>query len=374
MIIRILQQTIEQQIFNGKLLLITGSRQVGKSTLLGQIEKIISKKVLVLNCDEPDIRELLKRPTSSELKKIVGLFEVVMIDEAQRVADIGVTLKLAFDTMPNVQFIVTGSSALELANQINEPLTGRKFEYNLYPLSMKELVNHSGLLEVKRNWQHYLLYGLYPDVINQAGNEKEVLKNLTNSYLYKDVFNFQEVRKPEIFDKLLKALALQLGSEVSYNELAKTTSSDIQTVQRYLDLLEKTFIVFRLPSFSRNVRNELKKSRKVYFYDNGVRNAIINNFQPIALRNDKAALWENFVVSERLKFNHYRKLYANTYFWRTTQQQEIDLIEEYDGVLHAFEFKINPKTSVKFSKTFTEAYPDHELNTISPDNFLEFLS
>lgn len=374
MIDRILQHTLEKQLFNGKLLLITGPRQVGKSTLLSKIETTLAKKVLFLNCDEPDVRELLKKPTSSQIKNLIGTAEVVMIDEAQRVKDIGITLKLAFDNLPNVQFIVTGSSALELANEINEPLTGRKFEYHLYPLSVKELVNHSGLLEVKRNWQHYLLYGLYPDVINQKGNEKEVLKNLTDSYLYKDVFNFQEVRKPEIFDKLLKALALQLGSEVSYNELAKTVGSDIQTVQRYLDLLEKTFIVFRLHSFSRNVRNELKKSRKVYFYDNGVRNAIINNFQPIELRNDKGALWENFLVAERMKFNHYRKLYTNTYFWRTTQQQEIDYVEEYDGVLHAYEFKVNPKTKAKFPTTFLSAYPDHELSIVNPDNFLDFLS
>lgn len=374
MIDRILQQTLEEQLFNGKLLLITGPRQVGKSTLLGKIESVLSKKVLFLNCDEPDVRELLKKPTSSQLKNLIGSAEVVMIDEAQRVKDIGITLKLAFDNLPNVQFIVTGSSALELANEINEPLTGRKFEYHLYPLSIKELVNHNSLLEAKRNWQHYLLYGLYPDVINQKGNEKEVLKNLTDSYLYKDVFNFQEVRKPEIFDKLLKALALQLGSEVSYNELAKAVGSDIQTVQRYLDLLEKTFIVFRLHSFSRNVRNELKKSRKVYFYDNGVRNAIINNYQPIELRHDKGVLWENFLVAERMKFNHYRKLYTNNYFWRTSQQQEIDYVEEYDGILHAYEFKINPKTKTKFPTTFLSAYPDHELSIVNPDNFLEFLT
>lgn len=327
-----------------------------------------------MNCDEPDVRSLLQNKTSSELKTLIGNHEFVIIDEAQRVKNIGISLKLIIDQLKNVQLIVSGSSALELANEINEPLTGRKWEFIMYPLSVQELIGHHSSLEEKRQLNSRLIFGTYPDVVNNPGREKEILKNLTDSYLYKDLFSFKDVRKPEVIEKILQALSLQVGSEVSYNEIADLVKSDPATVSRYIDLLEKTMVVYRLPSFSRNVRNELKKSRKIFFYDNGVRNAIIANFQPLELRKDTGALWENFLLSERLKYVQYNQLWCNRFFWRTKQQQEIDYLEERDGKLFAFEFKWNSSKAVKPSATFTKAYPEHDFTLVTPDNYLSFIS
>ena len=244
----------------------------------------------------------------------------------------------------------------------------------MFPLSVKEMKDYHGEMEERRMLHNRLIYGMYPDVINNPGREKEVLKNLTDSYLYKDIFSFKDVRKPEIIEKLLQALSLQVGSEVSFNELADLVKSDPLTVSRYIELPEKTFVVFRLPSFSRNLRNELKKSRKIFFYDNGVRNAIIANFQPLELRKDVGSLWENYLMSERLKFNSYQTVIANRFFWRTKQQQEIDYIEERDGKIFAFEFKWGQYKNIKPSATFAKAYPENEFAVVHPDNYFSFLS
>lgn len=374
MITRILENGIKLHIGSGKAVILIGPRQVGKTTLLEKLAKTFGKRVLMINCDEPDMRFMLQNKTSSEFKAMMGSYDLVIIDEAQRVKNIGLSLKLIIDQIKNVQLIVSGSSALELANEINEPLTGRKWEFIMYPLSVQEMIAHTSVLEEKRLLPNRLLYGMYPDVINHPGNEKEVLKNLTDSYLYKDLFSFRDVRKPEVIEKILQALSLQIGSEVSYNEIADLVKSDPMTVSRYIDLLEKTMVVYRLPSFSRNLRNELKKSRKIYFYDNGVRNAIIANFQPLELRKDAGALWENFIISERLKYIHYHSIWSNRYFWRTKQQQEIDYIEDRNGKLHAFEFKWKSIKNIKPSTTFTKAYPESEFSVITPDNYLTFIS
>lgn len=374
MIQRQLTSIIEKKLSKKKALIIMGARQVGKSTLLNMLFKDSNLKILFLDGDEPDIREMLSSITSTQLKMLIGNAGVVVIDEAQRIKNIGITLKLIVDKIPNVHLIVSGSSALELAGGLNEPLTGRKYEFQLMPLSTQEMINHHGFLEEKRLLNHRLVFGFYPDIVMNPGDEQINLKNLVNSYLYKDVFSFRDVRKPEIVEKLIKAIALQLGSEVSYNELAQITGCDTATVQRYIDLMEKTYIVFRLPSLSRNVRNELKKSRKIYFYDNGIRNAVIGNLNNISLRNDIGALWENFLVSERRKFLENNQMGAESYFWRTKQQQEIDLIEDLNGHLNAFEFKWNSEKEGRFPKTFREAYPNHTSKTIHPDNYLEFLT
>jgi len=262
---------------------------------------------------------------------------------------------------------------LDLSSSISEPLTGRKWEYQLFPISWAELVAYAGYLSAMQQLEIRLLYGMYPEVVTSLGEEEAILRQIAGSYLYKDLLNYQGIRKPEILSKLLVALALQVGSEVSYNELANHLRLDRATVEQYIGLLEQAFVVFRLPPFSRNVRNELSSSRKVYFYDNGIRNAIINNFNPLALRNDVGALWENFLISERMKLNHYNQIAGPTYFWRTHAQQEIDYIEEFGGKLHAFEFKWNPKAKSKFPKPFTDAYPDAETKVISRQNFEEFL-
>lgn len=373
MIERRLQHIIEEKLFKGKALIILGPRQVGKSTLLSMISGGLRKNMLFLNCDNNDTKKQLSEPGINELRRIIGKNEIVFIDEAQRVLNIGITLKLITDQMPEVQLIVTGSSSLDLSNLVNEPLTGRKFEYQLFPVSFQEITNHFGYMEAKRNLHQYIVFGTYPDVINSPGNEKEVLSNLVSSYLFKDIFMYQDIRKPEFIEQLLEALALQMGSEVSFNELAQLLKSDPHTVQRYISLLEKAFIIFRLRSFSRNVRNELKKSRKIYFYDNGVRNAIIGNYSPLDSRTDRGVLWENFFIAERMKYLHYNKNYAKRFFWRTTQQMEVDYLEEYDGKISAFEIKWNPLKKYKFPTTFVKNYPEATCFLVHPGNFQEFM-
>jgi len=373
MIPRQLQQVVQQKMFQKKAILIFGPRQSGKTTLLRILENQSEKKVLYLNCDEPDIRHQLTDATSTAVQNTVGDARIVMIDEAQRVKNIGLTMKLMVDNIKGIQLVATGSSAFDLANEINEPLTGRKWEYYLLPFSTQELIANSGTIEERRLLGHRLVFGMYPDVVNNPGQEREILHNLTGSYLYKDIFSFQDIRKPELIERLLEALALQVASEVSYNELGQLLQVDPSTVQRYIDLLEKAFVIFRLRSFSRNVRNELKKSRKIYFYDNGIRNALISSFNPPETRGDIGALWENFMVSERTKLLYNKQHYAGQFFWRTKQQQEIDYIEEAEGTLAAYEFKWNPKKKSRFSKTFLNAYPNHTTGIITPDNYIDFL-
>jgi hypothetical protein len=370
---RELEQLINARLYQQKAIVIVGPRQVGKTTLLNQVSQSSDKKILFLNCDEPDVRKKLDLPTSTQLKAIIGEAELLLIDEAQRIKDIGITLKLLIDNFKDKQVIVTGSSALELSDSINESLTGRKFEYKMFPFSFNELKEANGTVNEGRLVEHRMIYGMYPDVVNHPGNEKEILNNIVTSYLYKDIFEFQDIRKPEIIEKLLQALALQVGSEVSFNELAQLLGIDTATVQRYIDLLEKSYILFHLHSFSRNIRNELKKSRKIYFYDNGIRNALISNYNSLSLRNDKGSLWENYLISERVKRNNYSLNYANLYFWRTSQQQEIDYIEEQDGMLHCYEFKWNSTKKATLTKTFSSNYPNSVFTLVHPNNYTEFI-
>jgi uncharacterized protein len=371
MIVRTLQATLQKRLFKGKAILLFGPRQCGKSTLvetmLGNLDHYY------MNGDEADVRETLFNTTSTKLKAIIGNKKVVFIDEAQRIPNIGLTLKLFTDQLKDVQVIATGSSGFELSSQVNEPLTGRKYEYMLFPLSFDEMVQHHGLLTEKRLIEHRLLYGYYPEIVTKQGEEKELLKLLAESYLYKDLLILAQIKKPALLEKLLTALALQIGSEVNYHELAQTIGTDGKTVDRYIDLLEKAFVVFRLPALNRNVRNEIKKGKKVYFYDCGIRNTVINNFKSFQTRTDVGALWENFIIAERMKFLRYQGREAKQYFWRTTQQQEIDLIEEIEEDMAAYEIKWNPKERVRFAQTFVENYPKAKTYTISPGNLEEFL-
>ena len=373
---RDLRAVLDSKIGKGKVLLLIGPRQVGKTTFLKNILTAVSseKKVQFWNCDESDVRQFLSEANSAKLKSFLGNSDFIVIDEAQRVKDIGLTIKLLHDSFPNVQLAVTGSSSLDLSNSINEPLTGRKFEYNLFPFSTNELVNHTSMLEEMRLLKNRLVYGFYPDVVNNPGEEKEILTNIVNSYLYKDVFEFQDIRKSSVIEKLVQALALQVGSEVSFNELGNLLGIDTVTVQRYVDLLEKAYVIFHIRSFSRNVCNELKKSIKIYFYDNGVRNSVISNFSPVELRSDIGALWENFLISERIKNNAYHNKNAKYYFWRTTQKQEIDFIEEVDQNLFAYEFKYNPKkANSKCPLTFSNNYPNVPFDVITSENYMDFV-
>ena len=373
MVNRLITSTIKQKFFRGKAIIVVGPRQVGKTTLLKMLANEYDRKILVWNCDEPDVRRKLAEPTSTMLGNETAGYDIVFIDEAQRVQNIGITLKLLIDNYPEKQVVVTGSSAIELSNSINEPLTGRKYEYVLFPFSVEELVKENGIQEERRLLERRLIYGAYPEVVNNPGEERETLTNLVSSYLYKDIFAFQDVRKPEIIEQLLQALALQVGSEVSFNELGRLLGMNSVTVQRYIDLLEKSYVIFHLRSFSRNVRSELKKSRKIYFCDNGVRNALIGDYKPLALRTDTGALWENYLISERMKHNAYNAFYGKSYFWRTQQQQEVDYIEDYDGVLHAYEFKWSGTKQPRLTDTFMKNYPDHTFKVVNRDNYLDFI-
>lgn len=370
---RILLNTIEEKLAPGKAVILMGPRQSGKSTIMDAIANKSTLRVMRLDCDDSSVRARLEIQMLPNLVNLIGNAELLLIDEAQRVKNIGLTLKIITDQLKHVRLLVSGSSSFELANQINEPLTGRKWEYTLLPFSTQELVAHFGSFEESKHLQQRLVYGMYPAVITNIGMEREVLNQLASSYLYKDLFTFQELRKPEILDKLLKALALQVGSESTYHKLAELVGSDVSTVQRYIDLLEKSFIVFRLYGFSRNLHTELKKTRKVYFYDNGIRNAVLGDFRDVSLRNDVGGLWENFLVSERIKRNLFNKFYGGQYFWRTARQQELDYLEEYDGGLHAYEFKWNPTKRARAPLPFVNAYPEASFQSVSPENYQAFL-
>lgn len=373
MIARKLEKTISNQLFKGKAVILVGPRQVGKTTLLEELVRHSDRRVLSLNCDEPEVQTMLSNTNVAKLRAIVGNNELLLIDEAQRVDNIGLTIKMIVDNLKDVQVVATGSSAFELRNRLNEPLTGRKFEYQMFPVSSGEIIDTFGLLEEKRTLENRLIYGSYPDIVMHPEEARRYLTDLTQSYLYKDILSLDSLRKPQLLDKLLQALAFQMGSEVSTNELARTLQTDGKTVDKYIDVLEKCYVVFRLGGLSRNLRTELKRAKKIYFYDNGIRNAIIQQFAPVNFRNDMGALWENFFISERMKRNHYDGHYCNSFFWRTTLQQEIDLVEECDGAMTAFEMKWNPAKKVLFSKSFLEAYNVKETVTITPDNYLEYL-
>jgi len=373
MIKRILEQRIRDKCFTGKAILLFGPRQTGKTTLLNTLFSH-TPDTRWLNGDDAETRLLLEDVTLIKWKRILGNATILILDEAQRISDIGLKLKLITDQMPEVQVIASGSSAFELANQVKEPLTGRKWEFHLFPLSFEEMENHHGFVEEHRRIGERLVYGYYPEVVNHPGEERDVLSQLADSFLYKDILMWERIKKPEKLTRLLQALAFQMGNEVSYHELGQIVDLDNQTVENYITLLEQTFIIFRLPPLSRNLRKELKRKRKIYFYDNGIRNAIIAQYQPLELRQDVGALWENWLISERKKTLHYQGIQANTFFWRTQDQQEIDYIEERDGKMWAFEMKWSSKAKPAFSKTFTQAYPEHELLCINRDNYFEWLT
>ncbi|HMS67147.1 MAG TPA: ATP-binding protein [Saprospiraceae bacterium] len=367
---------LKDSCFKNKVILLLGPRQVGKTTLLRKLQSDFDVSSKWLNVDEADVREeLTNAKTSTRLLQLVGPnTKLVLIDEAQQVPDIGRKLKLLIDNYPHIQVIVSGSSALDLQNTTSESLTGRKREFQIFPFSFQELSNHTSILEEKRILNARLIYGSYPEVVNNPGNEQEVLIELANSYLYKDILQMDGIRKSSVLEKLLQALAFQVGSEVRYHELARTIGNiDTTTVEKYINLLEKAFIVFKLPGLNRNIRNEIKKGKKYYFFDNGIRNVLISNFNKIDLRQDIGAIWENYLLSERYKFTSYNQVYANKYFWRTTDQAEIDYLEERDGLLNAYEIKWTQK-NVRFPNSFQEGYPDHKLKVIDQDNYSDFLT
>lgn len=367
---RLLESRIKNHLFKGKVVIIYGARRVGKTTLVNKIQAEYTES-LYLNCDEPDVRLALADKTSTELLNYIGNRKLVIIDEAQRVKNIGLTLKLLVDNAPQIQIIATGSSSFDLSNKISEPLTGRAFEFHLGPFSLQE--TNTDPIELRRLLEARLIFGLYPEIVVNQSEKQEILKTIYKNYLYKDALEYQGLKNPELIEKLLVALALQIGSEVSYTELASLLGVDQKTIASYIRLLELAFIIFRLSPLSRNLRKEISKSRKIYFCDVGIRNAVINNFNPLSLRNDTGSLWENFIIAERLKRNEILGRQINYYFWRTWNQQEIDYVEEEGGVLSGWEVKWEGKGK-RPPKAWVETYKNSTYQTINKDNYLGFLA
>jgi predicted AAA+ superfamily ATPase len=373
-IARQIVKEIQKDCFKGKVILLLGARQVGKSTLIKMLSFDKEIETLWLDGENADVNLLLQNANSERLKQIAGNHKIIVIDEAQKINEIGSILKLFSDYHKEIQVIASGSSSFELRNSLNEPLTGRKFEFNLYPLSFQEMVNHTNLLLEIRQLPQRLRYGYYPEIVTGIGNEERLLKFLSESYLYKDIFLFKGIKKPEKILELLKLLAWQIGSEVNYNELSKTLKIDNQTIESYVNMLEQAFVIYKLNAYNTNQRKELKKSKKIYFNDLGIRNALINDFRPIEIRNDSGAIFENFVINEFRKQNEYQQVYANLYFWRTTDQKEIDLVIEKNGMLHTFEIKWNSNKKVVLTKSFSNIYSNYTFDIINNTNFFEFIS
>jgi predicted AAA+ superfamily ATPase len=372
MVDRIIYKSIESQLFKGKTILLTGARQTGKTSLVKNIIK--NNEGVYYNCEIQEVKELLSSTSISTLSKLIPKSKLLVFDEAQDIDDIGKKIKILHDEFPDIQIIATGSSSFELLNRASEPLTGRSREFMLYPVSLQEIINDIGIVYAKGIISDLLVFGSYPEVYNTASNDEKIdaLTNISSNYLYKDTLKYEDIKKPLVFKKLLTILALQIGSEVSLNKLSNEVNVSIQTVEKYIDILEKNYIIFSLMSFSRNLIKEISKSRKYYFYDLGLRNSIINNFNPITLRQDVGQIWENFCVIERVKHNQYSKLHKNLYFWRTYDQQEIDLVEEYDGKLSTFEFKFNAEKA-KFPKIFAETYTNTSFKLINQKNVFDLL-
>ncbi len=376
-ITRTLKQSIIETLNLDKIIIIYGPRQVGKTTLSRDIlQKYTDKKILEISADEKRFRDILSSQDSIKLKELIGDSNIIFIDEAQRVPDIGLNLKIMHDQIPNLKIIVTGSSSFDLANKTKEPLTGRNISFKLYPLALCELKNYFSKIDLESMLDNILVYGLYPDVFNQQNLEYKYrnLKELTQSYIYKDILNLESIKNINKVEDLLQLLAFQVGSEVSMSELATQLSMNKATVEKYISILEQAFIVFRLSGYSKNLRKEVTKMDKIYFYDNGIRNVLINNFNNLKLRDDVGKVWENFLISERKKYIDYNNLRANGYFWRTYTNVEIDYVEEKEQKLYAYEFKYNTHNKkYKVPSTWIDAYPDSEFKVVSKDNFFEFI-
>ncbi len=371
MIARTQQSEIDSYLFKGKAILVFGARQVGKTSLIRNTCK--KNSFLWLNGDEPDTQLLLENITSDRLKAIVSDNKILVIDEAQMIHNIGLLIKRMVDNFPEIQIIASGSSAFELADKTKESMVGRKEELQLFPLSYSEMVNHTNFVQETRLVNHRLVFGYYPEVVTNPGKEEKILNDLVEGFLYKDILNLEGVKKSTTLQRLVQMLAFRIGSEISTTSIANEIGINRLTVEKYIDVLEKNFIVFSLKAFSKNQDNEIKKSRKVYFWDNGLRNRIIKNFNPLELRDDFGALWENFIISERLKKLSYENQYKESFFWRNTQQAEIDYLEIKNTEIEAFEIKYNPNINVKFTKSFTQKYNPKSTHVIHKENFWNYL-
>jgi predicted AAA+ superfamily ATPase len=373
MIRRNLEHSLKERLFKGKAILLYGPRQVGKTTLVKLLLLSSENSVLMLSGDDADNRALLKDATAPKIKSITGTKTILFLDEAQRFENIGLLIKIIVDQLPEIQVIATGSSAFELADRIKESMAGRVFEFQLFPISYTEMVNHHTAITERRLLTQRLLYGYYPEIIINQGDATGLLYSLVDSALYKDILTIEQIRKPVLIQKLLRALALQVGQEVSFNEIAQLIGSNRETVERYIDIFEKSFIIYTLPAFSGNVRNEIKRGRKIYFCDNGILNALIGDFRQLEFRSDVGSLWENFLIMERYKYLRYAKKRVQSFFWRSTQQQEVDYIEVENQTIYAWEFKWNPNKKTVFPVTFTKAYQPATTTLVNNEYFEGFV-
>ncbi|MBI4035689.1 ATP-binding protein [Candidatus Daviesbacteria bacterium] len=365
---------LSKYLFPNKVLIIYGPRRVGKTVLLNNFLSSSKLKYKFVSGDDLDVQTVLSSQRIELIKEYTRGYELFVIDEAQKIPNIGMGLKILVDNIEGIKVIATGSASFDLSNKIGEPLVGRSVTLKLYPLAQLELAEDFNRYELKeKNWQ-YLIYGSYPEALTaQSLDEKrDYLTGVVNSYLLKDILELEQVKGSKILLDLLRLVAFQVGSEVSLSELALNLNIDIKTVARYLDLLEKAFILINIRGLSRNLRKEIKKYSKYYFYDNGIRNAVISNFNPLDLRDDIGRIWENFLVTERIKKQAYKKIYSNNYFWRTWDQKEIDFVEEREGKLFGFEFKYSSK-KVKLPQEFLDTYPNASIDVITRDNYLDFV-
>jgi predicted AAA+ superfamily ATPase len=369
---RIAYPKLEHWLNKHKAIVLIGARQVGKTTLVQKLIEQSKQQALYLNADEADIRDSLSLASITQLKDIIGNNTLVVVDEVQRIDNAGLLLKRIVDNFKQVKLIATGSSALEISDKITEPLTGRHLSIHLYPFSVKELYQNDNLLSIKNNLPFHLVYGFYPEICTHRPDAEILLKNLASQYLYKDMLIWKDIRKPELLDKLLQLLAHQMGSEVSLNELATQLKVKTETIDNYIGLLEKSYVVFRLTAYSTNERKEVSKLKKIYFWDNGIRNAIINDFRPVQARQDVGALFENMMVADRQKMNEWDTKNVKPFFWRTLQQQEVDYIEKSAGNLSGFEFKYSTSQKAKITKAFLNAYPEANATIISQDEIKDF--
>lgn len=372
MIVRKLQSYIEANLKPGFAVGLFGARRTGKTVLMNQLAERITGKALIITGEDYDVQELFSSQKLNLLKSATAGYTHLFIDEAQKIPNIGINLKLIVDNLPKLAVLFTGSSSLELYNQIGEPLTGRSIFLNLFGLSQEEL--DEDFLDARKALEEKLIYGLYPQVYleQEIKQKEEILNSIKNGYLLKDILEF-DLQKDSVFIlNLLRLIAFQIGHSISYSEMAGRLQVNVRTVQRYLNILEKMFIIFSLPGFSRNMRNEFTKTPRYYFWDNGIRNTLIANLNPINIRNDSGQLWENYCISERQKFLSFNRITANRFFWRTYSQKEIDYIEERDGSLYAYEMKYSGKSS-KVPAAFMQNYPDSKFNEINKENFLDFL-
>lgn len=369
---RIAQDVLEKWLNKGKVLVITGARQVGKTTMLQNMFDDADQKVLWLNADETRVRTRLSELDVAALDNVVGNYKTVIIDEVQRIQNAGLLLKILADNFKNVQFIATGSSALDISEQIFEPLTGRYLLFHLYPFTLAEIYKNESVFKIENKLPFHLVYGNYPDIFKHQKEAETLLKNLSNQYLYKDVLVWKDIRKPQLLDKLLKLLSYQVGSEVSIHELSNQLQVSSETVDIYIDLLEKSFVIFRLPAYSTNARKEVSKMNKIFFWDNGIRNAVIGNYDDLSIRQDVGQLWENFVISERMKMNSWIAPDRKSYFWRNYNQSEVDYVETEGNQLSAFEMKWNTRKKHSVTRAFTNAYPEASTDVVTPLSFAEF--